>query len=64
MDNEIRAHIIETLGCNQDHEIYAFSNAVYTSNKTVRLASDAPWNRPHMQVVYGVLFFDLQNPVK
>jgi len=32
MDHEIEANVIETLGYNAEHDIYAFANAVYTPN--------------------------------
>lgn len=31
MDNEIQAHIIDTLGWNREFKLYAFANAVYNS---------------------------------
>lgn len=30
MDQEIQSHIVETLGWNREHQIYAFANAVFT----------------------------------
>ncbi|MGM0622337.1 MAG: hypothetical protein ACQETJ_14885 [Bacteroidota bacterium] len=38
MDNEIQASIIETLGWNPEHQVYAFANAVFTGkNKTLEV---------------------------
>ncbi|MCW0483501.1 hypothetical protein [Gaoshiqia sediminis] len=32
MDNEVQAHIIETMGWNPEHQVYAFSNAIFTTS--------------------------------
>lgn len=37
MDNEVQATIIETLGWNPEHHIFAFSNAIYSDNKLVKV---------------------------
>jgi hypothetical protein len=40
MDHEIEANIIDTLGWNREHQIYAFANAVYTSKGKLVKAND------------------------
>ncbi len=40
MDSEIQAAIINTLGWNKEHNIYAFANAVFTSNKGILTVND------------------------
>jgi hypothetical protein len=35
MDAEIQANIIETLGYNPNHDIYSFSNAIFSKNKNL-----------------------------
>ena len=40
MDNEIQSHIIETLGWNPEHQVYAFSNAVFTGNNKILHVND------------------------
>lgn len=40
MDNEIQANIIETLGWNREHQIYAFANAVFTGKGKLVKVSD------------------------
>ncbi len=38
MDHEVQAHIIDILGWNPEHKVYAFSNAVFTGkNKTLQI---------------------------
>ncbi len=40
MDYEIQAHIIETLGYNTEHDIFAFSNALFTSSGKLHQVSE------------------------
>lgn len=38
MDNEIQAHILETLGYNVTHDVYVFSNAIFSKNKLLEVS--------------------------
>lgn len=40
MDNEVQAHIIDTMGYNHEHNMYAFSNAVFTNTGKMLTVND------------------------
>lgn len=40
MDYEVQAHIIETMGYNHEHNMYAFSNAVFTNTGKLLTVND------------------------
>jgi len=40
MDRESQANIIETLGWNPEHRVYAFANAVFTAKNKIIVAND------------------------
>jgi len=40
MDYEVQAHIIETMGYNNEHNMYAFSNAVFTNTGKLLMVND------------------------
>ncbi len=62
MDNEIQAHIIETLGYNPEHNIYAFSNAVFTAkNKLLQISDVGIIEDPDTDKKYYLPAFGLAN---
>lgn len=62
MDHETEAHIIETLGYNPEHDVYAFSNAVFTAkNKLLKISDVGIIDDPENDKKYYLPAFGLAN---
>ncbi|MCF6357001.1 MAG: DUF927 domain-containing protein [Draconibacterium sp.] len=60
MDNEIEANILETLGYNAEHDVYVFSNAIFTAkNKLLEINDVGIVDDPESEKKYYLPAFGL-----